>query len=136
MDQRDAPVQGDIKSVMKKPREARKKSEARGKMKPHLEMFYLTITATISNFHKGLSVVDNTARELKLTGSPQGRSNTKSKFSGWQNDSSLESKRHMDTVGRPAPNIWQYDFINAPTNLLILSKNPKTTGEIRRDARS
>jgi hypothetical protein len=120
----DAPMQGNVRDVVKKQVESRAKSATRGQLRPHLEMFYLTITATATNFFNGLCVADNTAREFKLVGVAQAKAvNRVCKFSRWEGDCTVGYKPHMANLGNPRPNIWQYDFINADMNNHILSLN-------------
>lgn len=134
----DAPTADALDTVISKQNEARDGDGAR-EMAPHLEMFYLTITAgTGTAIQAGLDfretstararmcVADNTAREFGLRGVARADGNhLRSRYSSWEDGAGARYETAMRRAqGRRMTNVFIYDFINNDVNDRILHQNP------------
>jgi len=134
----DAPTADSLDAVITKQNEARDGDGAR-EMAPHLEMFYLTITAgTGTAIHAALDpletstararmcVADNTAREFGLTGVASGAPDRlRSKYGSWADGAETRYEAAMKRAkGARFTNVFIYDFINNDVNDKILQQNP------------
>jgi hypothetical protein len=134
----DAPTADSLETVITKQNEVRAKDGAR-EMAPHLEMFYLTITAgTGTAIHAALDarqtssararmcVADNTAREFGLTGvAGANPDRLRSKYGSWADGAGGRYEAAMKRAkGGRFTNVFIYDFINNEVNDRILKQNP------------
>jgi hypothetical protein len=124
--QGDAPTANTIAKVFAK--QNIKRAASRGApLAPHLEMFYLTVTASTGDAIKGKAcVAANTAREFGLTGVDR---TAGARYRGdWEAWDDSAPKKVGDAIkwvgpGTGEPNIYMIDFVSSPVCTEILSLN-------------
>lgn len=122
----DAPTQNNLKAVLKLQNDARTKNQSKS-YAPHLEMYYLTITAGTGDLIKGsMSVENNTMREFHLQGTPRTVPDPlRSTNEAWTNGAQEYTARGINAVaGTRIVNIFHYDFVNGDVNDVIIARNP------------
>ncbi|MFY0567110.1 hypothetical protein ACN28E_25175 [Archangium lansingense] len=131
----DAPQCNNIRKVMEKQNEKRK-AQDQVLLAPHLEMFYLTITAGVRDVFAGhTSIVDNTSREFGLRPIERNRPDPEySPYGGWGGDAAEAYGRYVDAVqGDNDVNVFMYDFVNEDVNRMLIGRNIPTEGSVNHD---